>query len=148
MSVFFRDGISVNRYICCPNTVNSLIRAQCAQTQHRCALIWKVEVESFPTVYDNPYVPLYRHVIYRWKALDLSFKDLKGVGAPLLEVRPYWGIYGISIFTPHVSYVSGVIVLALSVCVCYRFQLPSLKTNRFLTPVPWAPLNLWFNING
>ncbi len=46
-------------------------------------------------VYDNPYFPLNRHVIYRWKALELSFKDLKGVGAPLLEVRPYWGIYGI-----------------------------------------------------
>ena len=45
-------------------------------------------------VYDNPYFPLYRHVIYRWKALDPNFKDLKGGGAPLLEVRPYWGIYG------------------------------------------------------
>ena len=76
-------------------TVNSPIKAQCAQTQHRCALIWKVEVKSFPTVYDNPYFPLYRHVIYRWKALHLNLKDLKEGDAPLLEVRPYWGIYGI-----------------------------------------------------
>ncbi len=45
-------------------------------------------------IYDNPYFPLYRHVIYRWKALDPNFKDLKGGGAPLLEVRPYLGIYG------------------------------------------------------
>ncbi len=49
----------------------------------------------FPTVYDNSYFLLYKHVIYRWKALDPNFKDLKGAGAPLLEVHPYWGIYGI-----------------------------------------------------
>ncbi len=63
---------------------------------------------SFPTVYDNPYLgpshrgaflglvyfPLYRHAIYSWKALDLNFKDMKEGGAPLWEVRRYWGIYG------------------------------------------------------
>ena len=40
----------------------------------------------------------YRHVIHRWKAgLELNYKDLKRAGAPLLEVRPYWRIYGITI---------------------------------------------------
>ncbi len=42
---------------------------------------------------------VYRHVIYRWKALDLNFKDMKRGGAPLLEVRPYWGIYGSHIYS-------------------------------------------------
>ncbi len=76
-------------------TVNSLIRAQCTQTEHGCALICKVELKSFPTIYNNPYFALYRHVIYRWKALELNLKNLKTGDAPLLEVRPYWGIYGI-----------------------------------------------------
>ncbi len=42
----------------------------------------------------NPYFALYRHAIYRWKALDLNFINLETGGALLLEVRPYWGIYG------------------------------------------------------
>ncbi len=49
----------------------------------------------FPTIYDNPYFALYRHVIYCWKALGLNLKNPKTGGALLLEVRPYWGIYGI-----------------------------------------------------
>ncbi len=36
-------------------TVYSPIRAQCPQAQHGCALIWKAEPKSFPTVYDNTY---------------------------------------------------------------------------------------------
>ena len=36
-------------------------------------LFEKAELNSFPTVYDNPYFVEYRHVIYRWKALELIF---------------------------------------------------------------------------
>ncbi len=78
------------------NTVNSPIRAQYAQTQHWCALIWKVVVESFPTVYDNPYFLLYMHVIYRWKALDLN-DERRGCAligsAPLLGNLRYSILY-------------------------------------------------------
>ena len=48
-------------------------------------------------IYDSPYFAIDRHVIYRWKALGQYLKNLKTGGAPLLEVRPYWGIYGISL---------------------------------------------------
>ncbi len=46
-------------------------------------------------IYDNPYFALYRHIIYRWKALELNLKNINTGDAPLLEVRLYWGIYGI-----------------------------------------------------
>ncbi len=80
-------------------TVNYPIRAQCAQAQHGCALNWKAGLKTFPTVYENPYFVEYRHVIYRWKALELIFKILKKRGALLLGVRPYWRIYGIHVLT-------------------------------------------------
>ncbi len=44
---------------------------------------------------DNPVLVLHKHVIYRWKALELIFKDMKTGSAPLLGVRPYRRIYGI-----------------------------------------------------
>ncbi len=67
------------------------IRAQCTQTDQGCALIWKVEVESFPTVYDNPILALYSYVIYRWKALGVIFKNMnENTGAPLLGV---WSLH-------------------------------------------------------
>ena len=31
-----------------------------------------------------------------WKALELNLKNIKTGDGPLLEVRPYWGIYGIN----------------------------------------------------
>ena len=77
-----------------PYTVNSPIRAQCGQAQHGCALKWKAGLKTFPTVYDNPCFVEYRHVIYRWKALELIFKVLKRGSAPLMGVLPYWRIYG------------------------------------------------------
>ncbi len=123
------------------NTVNSPIRAQCAQTEHRCAPIWKVEVGSFPTVYDNPYFALYRHVIYRWKAFDLSLKDLNRVGAPLLEVRPYWRIYGsFSIFQlPFFmkSQVLGVIQLSRELSPGIHI---SSETYELFPPKMWWPI--------
>ena len=83
------------------NTANSPIRVQCAQTEHGYALIRKVELYSFPTIYDNQYLALYRHIIYRWKALELNLKNIKTGDALILEVRPYWGIY--DIWQCHVS---------------------------------------------
>ena len=88
-------------YVFLEHTVNSPIRAQCAQPEQRCALIWKVEIKSFPTVYDNPILTLYRHVIYRWKALGLNF-NLQRRGAPLLGVRSNWRIYGICVLRKHI----------------------------------------------
>ncbi len=52
----------------------------------------KSRLTSFPTIYDNPYFALYRHIIYCWKALELNLKNVKTGDAPLLEVRPYYGI--------------------------------------------------------
>ena len=46
-------------------------------------------------VYNIPIFAQSRHVIYRWKALELIFWDLKRGGALILGVRFYWGIYGI-----------------------------------------------------
>ncbi len=86
-----KNAIIMSLFSC---TVNSPIRAQCAQTENACALIWKAQVKTFPTIYDNPYFALYSHVIYRWKAPELNLQNLKTGGEPLLGVHPYWRIYG------------------------------------------------------
>ena len=65
------------------NTVNSPIKAHCAEAAHSCAFVWKVDTESFTAVYTNPIFAQYRHVIYRWKALANLLECEKRGCAPI-----------------------------------------------------------------
>ncbi len=67
------------------NTVNS--------PAHGGAFIWKAGFKGFPTVYNMPIFVQYRHVIYHWKALELSFWNLKK------GERLYWRCAFIGEFT-------------------------------------------------
>ncbi len=59
----------------------------------------KDEFKSFPTVYDSPIFNKIWVVTYCWKSFELCFSNK---GAPMLclgALRPYWRIYGSSIFS-------------------------------------------------
>ena len=83
-------------------------------------------------VYDNPLLlALYKHVIYRWKSLELIWSDMKTGGAPFLGVCPYWGICGIS----------------LSVLKCYLWNWETSMVIKMVTLSAW-PNKVTINIIG
>ncbi len=70
------------------HTVNSSIKAHSLQGRTPSFQINQSELEGFPTVYSMPILNKYRHVIYRWKSLELYFLN-KGTLKCFCAVRFY-----------------------------------------------------------
>ncbi len=76
---------------------------------------WKAEVKSFPMVYNNPIFIQYRHVIYCWKALDLSSSSDAILSSTLLVYKRRFAIFKRRyIKTVYSIYISRVPLVSLS----------------------------------
>ncbi len=110
----------------------------------------KAEIKSFPAVYDIPILRGYRHVIYRWKALDLSYPMTLYYQRPIIQHVNYlkamiWYIFptqrGPSLLPTHFSTMSQISV-DWWVCSFYSvlFQLADWNLTEVKNPGPhtWA----------